>query len=124
MPTACSSLARPPSTSRHSCRTTSATSAPRLDDPAWAEDGQPPAGDEPIVLASLSTSKQDQLGLLRRIVDALGALPVRGVVTTGHAIDPEELPSPANVSVLRSAPHRAAARARRRRSSPTAATAP
>ena len=49
----------------------------------------------------------DQLTLLRRIVDALGALPVRGVVTTGHAIDPEELPSHPQVQVLRSAPHRA-----------------
>jgi hypothetical protein len=49
----------------------------------------------------------DQLALLRRIVDALGALPVRGVVTTGHAIDPEELPSHPQVQVLRSAPHRA-----------------
>ncbi len=32
---------------------------------------------------------------------------MRGVVTTGHAIAPEELPSPANVSVVRSAPHSA-----------------
>ena len=79
----------------------------RLDDPAWAEDWAPPAGDEPIVLASLSTGNQDQLSVLGRIVDALGSLPVRGVVTTGHAIAPEELPSPANVSVVRSAPHSA-----------------
>jgi MGT family glycosyltransferase len=80
---------------------------PRLDDPAWAEEWQPPAGDEPVVLASLSAANMDQLALLRRIVDALGALPVRGVVTTGHAIDPEELPSHPQVQVLRSAPHRA-----------------
>ena len=66
-----------------------------------------PAGDEPVVLASLSTANMDQVALLRRIVDALGALPVRGVVTTGHAIDPEELPSHPQVQVLRSAPHRA-----------------
>ena len=80
---------------------------PRFDDPAWAEEWQPPAGDEPVVLASLSTANMNQLALLRRIVDALGALPVRGVVTTGHAIDPEELPSHPQVQVLRSAPHRA-----------------
>ena len=79
----------------------------RLDDPAWAEDWAPPAGGEPLVLASLSTANQEQLSLLRRIIDALGSLPVRGVVTTGHAIAPEELPSPANVSVVRSAPHSA-----------------
>lgn len=80
---------------------------PRFDDPAWAEEWHPPAGDEPLVLASLSTSNMDQLALLRRIVDALGALPVRGVVTTGHAVDPEDLPSHPRVQVLRSAPHRA-----------------
>jgi MGT family glycosyltransferase len=77
----------------------------RLDDPAWAGDWEPPRGDEPLVLASLSTGNQDQLALLGRMVEALGSLAVRGVVTTGHAIAPEELPSPANVSVVRSAPH-------------------
>ena len=80
---------------------------PRLDDPAWAEEWQPPTGDGPVVLASLSTGNMDQLALLRRIVDALGALPVRGVVTTGHAINPKDLPSHPQVQVLRSAPHRA-----------------
>ena len=80
---------------------------PRFDDPAWTQEWQPPAGEEPLVLASLSTANMDQLALLRRIVDALGALPVRGVVTTGHAIDPDELPSHPQVQVLRSAPHRA-----------------
>ena len=80
---------------------------PRFDDPAWTQEWQPPAGEEPLVLASLSTANMDQLALLRRIADALGALPVRGVVTTGHAIDPDELPSHPQVQVLRSAPHRA-----------------
>jgi UDP:flavonoid glycosyltransferase YjiC (YdhE family) len=80
---------------------------PRLDDPAWAEDWQPPAGDDPVVLASLSTSNMEQLDLLRRIVAALGELPVRGVVTTGHAVDPAELPAADNVQVLRSASHQA-----------------
>ena len=80
---------------------------PRLDDPAWATDWTAPAGDEPLVLASLSTFNQDQADVLRRIVDALGALPVRGVVTTGHAVDPADLPSPANVQVVHAAPHNA-----------------
>ena len=31
----------------------------RLDDPAWAEDWAPPAGDEPLVLASLSTATRN-----------------------------------------------------------------
>jgi MGT family glycosyltransferase len=79
----------------------------RLDDPAWATDWTAPAGEEPLVLASLSTFNQDQGDVLRRIVDALGALPVRGVVTTGHAVDPADLPSSANVQVVRAAPHSA-----------------
>jgi MGT family glycosyltransferase len=79
---------------------------PRFDDPAWAEEWRPPAGDEPLVLTSLSTGNMEQLPVLRRIVDALGALPVRGVVTTGHAVDPAELPAHPQVQVLRSAPHR------------------
>ena len=46
-----------------------------------------------------------QAGVLQRIATALGTLPVRGVVTTGPAIDPASIAAPANVSVLRSAPH-------------------
>ena len=79
----------------------------RLDDPAWAGDWEPPAGDEPLVLASLSTANMDQLSVLTPSSRRWASLPVRGVVTTGHAIAPEELPSPANVSVVRSAPHSA-----------------
>jgi UDP:flavonoid glycosyltransferase YjiC (YdhE family) len=32
-------------------------------------------------------------------------MPVRGVVTTGNAIDPADVPAPSHVQVLRSAPH-------------------
>jgi MGT family glycosyltransferase len=42
---------------------------------------------------------------LQRAVTAVGSLSVRAVVTTGPAIDPEQLDAPANVSVVRSAPH-------------------
>lgn len=78
---------------------------PRLDDPSWAEPWTPPAGDEPLVLASFSSDFQDHVSTLRRAVEALGSLPVRGVVTTGWGVDPAELPAPPNVQVLRSAPH-------------------
>jgi MGT family glycosyltransferase len=77
----------------------------RLGDPGWVEPWQPPAGEAPLVLVSLSSGAQDQLALLRRIVEGVGALPVRAVVTTGHAIDPEDVEAPAHVQVLRSAPH-------------------
>lgn len=78
---------------------------PRLDDPSWAEEWSPPPGDEPLVLAALSSDFQNQEDLLRRIVIALGELPVRGVVTTGRGIDPDSLPARANVQVVRFAPH-------------------
>lgn len=80
---------------------------PRLDDAAWVEPCTLPAGDEPLVLVSLSSDFQDQLDVLRRVVEAVGALDVRVVLTTGVGIDPAEVPAPANVTVLRSAPHRA-----------------
>jgi len=78
---------------------------PRLDDPAWCEQWTPPAGDAPLVLVGLSSSDQDHTGLLQRIADALGRLPVRGLITTGPAIEPSELRAPANVTVVQSAPH-------------------
>jgi MGT family glycosyltransferase len=80
---------------------------PRLADPVWTgEAWTPPAGDDPLVLVGLSTTYQDQLGVLRRATEALGRLPVRGVVTTGLSVDPASIDAPPNVQVLRAAPHR------------------
>jgi UDP:flavonoid glycosyltransferase YjiC (YdhE family) len=82
---------------------------PQLDDPAWAAeagDWRPP-GEAPLVLVATSSIYQDQVDLLRRVATALGGLPVRGVLTTGRAVDPAEVPAPANVRVVRAAPHRA-----------------
>jgi MGT family glycosyltransferase len=77
-----------------------------LDDPAWASaPWTAPAGDDPLVLVALSSTFQDQLDCLQRIVDALGTLPVRGVVTTGPALDPGAVTAPVNVTVLAAAPH-------------------
>jgi MGT family glycosyltransferase len=78
---------------------------PRLDDPAWAGDWQEPAGDDPLVLVGLSSTFMDHEALLGRIAQALGKLPVRGLITTGPAIDPAAIDAPANVTVVRSAPH-------------------
>lgn len=78
---------------------------PRLDDPEWVEDWTPPAGDEPLVLVGMSSTYQDHVPMLRRAAAALGGLPVRGVVTTGPAVDPEDIDAPPNVTVVRSAPH-------------------
>ena len=79
---------------------------PRLDDPAWAgEEWVPPAGDDPLVLVGLSSTYMDHGDELQRVVDGLGTLQVRGLVTTGPAIDPETVRAPANVEVVRSARH-------------------
>lgn len=83
---------------------------PRLDDPAWAGDWRPPAGDAPLVLVGLSSTYMAQEALLQRAVDALGRLPVRGLVTTGPAVDPASVRAPANVTVVRGAPHAAVLR--------------
>jgi len=77
----------------------------RLDDPAWASPWQSPDGDGSLVLVALSSSFMDQRDLLARAAAALGRLPVRGLVTTGPAIDPADVASPPNVAVVRSAPH-------------------
>ena len=77
-----------------------------LDDPAWAAaPWSPPPGDDPLVLVSLSSTFQDHAGCLQRIVDALGTLPVRGLVTTGPALDPDAVAPPPHVTVVAAAPH-------------------
>jgi MGT family glycosyltransferase len=81
---------------------------PQLDDPEWTSGATwRPEGDGPLVLVAASSTFQRQTGLLRRAAAALGRLPVRGVLTTGRAIDPADVPAPANVRVVRAAPHRA-----------------
>lgn len=69
-------------------------------DSPWATDDP-----RPLILASFSTTFMDQRDLARRTVEALGELPVRGLLTTGPAIDPEGLPSRDNVAVRRFVPH-------------------
>jgi MGT family glycosyltransferase len=79
---------------------------PQLDDPAWAEPWTPPdQKDRPLVLVAMSTTFMDHVDQLQRAVTALGSLPVQGLVTTGPAIDPEQITAPRNVTVVRSAPH-------------------
>ncbi|HUR86266.1 MAG TPA: glycosyltransferase [Solirubrobacteraceae bacterium] len=80
---------------------------PVLDDPTWVEPWSAPAGDDPLVLVALSTTFQDHELTLQRILDAIGSLPVRAVVTTGPAIEPRSLRAPANAQVVESAPHNA-----------------
>jgi MGT family glycosyltransferase len=58
------------------------------------------------VLVGFSSTYQDQGPILRRVVEALSALPVRAVVTLGQMLDPGEVGSSANVAVVASVPHR------------------
>jgi UDP:flavonoid glycosyltransferase YjiC (YdhE family) len=81
---------------------------PVLDDPDWAGGWQSPwpeSDPRPLVVASLSSTFQDQRGLLQRIAAALGTLEVRGLVTLGPAMAGARLDVPANVVAVASAPH-------------------
>jgi MGT family glycosyltransferase len=76
---------------------------PQLDDAASAASGGPWAGPaaRPLVLVGLSSTVMRQEGLLQRAADALGQLPVRGLITTGPAVDPAVVSAPPNVTVTR-----------------------
>lgn len=76
-----------------------------LDDPSWARPWTPTDTGRPLVLVGLSSTFQNQADCLQRIADALGSLPVQGLITTGPALDPSMVRPPANVEVVASAPH-------------------
>lgn len=81
---------------------------PILDDPSWAEPFSYdwPEPDRPLVLVGLSSTFQDQVPLLRRVVAALSSLPVRAVITLGQMVDPDDVTSTSpHVQVVPSAPH-------------------
>jgi MGT family glycosyltransferase len=76
---------------------------PQLDDAPSAPSRNPwaiPSG-RPLVLVGLSSTVMRQEGLLQRIADALGQLPVQGLVTTGPAVDPALVAASPNVTVTR-----------------------
>ena len=64
-------------------------------------------GPEPLVVVSLSTSYQAQAPLLQRLIDACAELPARIIATTGPAVDPDCIETPANARVVRFVPHQA-----------------
>ena len=80
---------------------------PQLDDTSDETPGNPwadPSG-RPLVLVGLSSTVMRQERLLQRAADALGQLPVRGLVTTGPAVDPAVIAAPPNVTVAQWARH-------------------
>lgn len=81
---------------------------PQLDDPAFTaswDSPWPKQDPRPLILVGFSTTYQRQGGTLQRVADALGQLPVRGLITLGPGFDGAALQAPANVAVVRSAPH-------------------
>lgn len=81
---------------------------PQLDEATWTKpwcSPWPQDDNQPFVLVSFSTSFQNHVGILQRVVDALGRLPVNALVTLGPTIDPDEICTTDNIICLPSAPH-------------------
>lgn len=81
---------------------------PELEDPAWCEPFRSPWPEDdprPLVAVGLSSTFQDQVPVLRTIVEALATLDARVLMTLGGAVDLSEVPEAGSVKVVRSAPH-------------------
>jgi MGT family glycosyltransferase len=81
---------------------------PYLADPAWTTGWTSPwAADDarPLLLVSFSTMYQAQEPVLRRVIEALGGLDVRALVTLGPVLSPADFTAPPNVVVTAHAPH-------------------
>jgi UDP:flavonoid glycosyltransferase YjiC (YdhE family) len=59
----------------------------------------------PNVLVSFSTTFQNQAAIVSRCIRALAGLPVRGVITLGPAVAPDEVPRAPNLRILAQASH-------------------
>ncbi|MGI9578259.1 MAG: glycosyltransferase, partial [Microthrixaceae bacterium] len=74
--------------------------------PAWSPvDIELPAGDDPLVVVGFSTTPMGQGSVVQRVVDALGQLNVRVMVTSGPAMDPTCLDLPNNAVAVSFVPH-------------------
>lgn len=81
---------------------------PVLEEPAWAEQWISPwqiDDPRPLVVVSMSTTFMKQDRTIRRCIDAISSMQVRGLVTVGPTLDPAGLPRAENVAVVGSAPH-------------------
>lgn len=68
----------------------------------WAEDDQ-----RPLVLVSLSTLNQGQGPVMHRVLEAIGKLSVRALVTLGPSLDPANFKAPPNAVLEAFIPHAA-----------------
>jgi MGT family glycosyltransferase len=83
---------------------------PELADPGWLDEWHDPRTERdnrPLVLVGFSTTFQNQAATLRRVIEALGHLPVTAIVTTGPAMQASDFRSPSNIYVCAAAPHSA-----------------
>lgn len=79
---------------------------PLLDEPDWARGWAAPwRDDRPLVLVAMSTTFQDQAGVIQRLLDAAATLPVRVVVTLGPALEGTALRVPGNAIAVGRASH-------------------
>lgn len=82
---------------------------PVIDDPHWIEEWQNPwsNNDDPLVVVSMSSTFMSQVDTIQRCIEALNDMPVRGLVTTGPALDPAQFETSEKVKVVRAVPHSA-----------------
>jgi UDP:flavonoid glycosyltransferase YjiC (YdhE family) len=66
----------------------------------------PQTNTDPLVLISFSTSYMNQRALVQRVLDAVGGLPVRALLTAGPALEVGQLRIPANTRTVAFVPHR------------------
>jgi UDP:flavonoid glycosyltransferase YjiC (YdhE family) len=83
---------------------------PLLDDPAWAGAGGalpwPHDDPRPLIVVSLSSTFQGQIATTQRVIDALGGLDARVLVTLGPALELADVrSSSSNVVCVRGVPH-------------------
>jgi len=86
---------------------------PLLDVPNWskslqAKSWQAPWSaqpDRPRALIACSTGAQGQRDLFQRIIDAMEAVEIDAIATTGPNLDAADLRAPKNVHLIRGAPH-------------------
>jgi len=69
-----------------------------------------PSASEPLVLVSFSTTFMDQREVASRVLEAVGTLPMRVLLTTGPSLRLDGVAIPSNVHVSTYAPHAAVLR--------------
>jgi UDP:flavonoid glycosyltransferase YjiC (YdhE family) len=81
---------------------------PQLEDPAQTQPWSSPwtvDAPDPLVVVSFSTTYQNQVEILQRVIDVLGRMRVRALVTLGPTLKQEQFHAPSNVVIRLSAPH-------------------